>query len=116
MTKPWVMDRYDRASQKYHATHEELAWEIKMNRLAAIRARERRMSKYTPPVQLPLFGRVVQPRNVKTEPEALYADVVALRKHGAAVYRAGRHEHIVDGRTVGDAQLAAMARQIARPA
>ena len=116
MTKPWVMDRNDRTSQRYRATHEELSWEIRMDRLAEKQARARRMAKYASSVQLPLFDPVVQPRNAKPEPLALFDAVVMLRKHGRAVYRAGRHEHIVDGHTVGDAQLAALARQIAGPA
>ena len=103
MTKRWVMDAKARTVERYDAVHKAIAWEVKM-------------SRHIRPVQKPLFATVEQPRNVKPEPAALYAAVVALRKHGRCVYRAGRHEHIVDGHTVGDVQLAAMARQIAGPA
>ncbi len=42
-----------------------------------------------------LFGIIVQPRLVKPEPVELYEAVLALRRSGVQVYRAGRDKHLV---------------------
>jgi hypothetical protein len=63
-----------------------------------------------------LFGIVVQPRLIKPEPPELYAAVLALRRQGLTVFRAGRDRHTIREKVTGRAkrvttpQLLLMAR------
>jgi hypothetical protein len=52
-----------------------------------------------------------QPRALKPEPWPVYLAVLTLRRRGIRVIRAGKREHLVDGRRVySGKQLVALAR------
>lgn len=55
-----------------------------------------------------MFGITTQPRSAKAEARRVYDDVLFLRAYGLTVCRAG-HDHMVGGRILSTAQLAAMA-------
>ena len=66
--------------------------------------------------QASLFGVVPQPRLVRRrESLDLYLAVLVLRRRGHRVYRAGRRQHLVDGRRVfGEKRIVAMAEKVGR--
>jgi hypothetical protein len=107
MTKPWVMDGRARSSQAYRDMHERLTAETLPEQ-----PKTRAKSANSGPDQMSLFEPVAQPRCAKREPIALYQAVMTLRRRGMAVYRGGRHGHIVSGKIVTDAQLVAIAEQV----
>lgn len=55
--------------------------------------------------QLPLFSDPPQPRCRCPEREEVYLAVLALRRAGHRVYRAGRGVHLVDGRRIGKGKM-----------
>lgn len=75
-----------------------------------ITARRRPCAAPLPPNEPDMFGAVPQPRTKSAEPDSVYADVLALRRAGRAVMRAGRSDHLVDGQRVSRATLAALAK------
>jgi hypothetical protein len=71
--------------------------------------------KRKPARQLPLFapGEISQRRNVTPEPAELYFVILALRRQGHRVYRAGSgcSTHLIDGKRVSGKLLVRMAER-----